>query len=380
MAWNQPGGPNNNPWGKRPGGSGADLDARVKEWQRRIESFFRGGGNKGDGATSGRGDSGSFVLTVALVLLVIWLGSGFFQVKAAESAVIQRFGKLVSVRQQGWGWRWPWPIETVTKVNIQNVNSSDHKSRVLTADVNLVDLRFAVQYRYADPVKMLFRVRDPETTLKEVSESAIREIVGQSELDDVLVGATRPDVTRRTKALIQRMLDLYNTGIVVSSVNLTEVQVPEAVIPSQRDANKALADQERFIKEAQAYANGIVPVAQGAAARMQQDAEAYKARVVALADGQASRFSQLAEAYGAAPEVTRKRLYLETMENVYSRARKVVIDAGKGGNGNMLYLPLDKLMERNAPRSAEQTSDSTVQVTPAEPETVTVDGRSRGDR
>jgi len=382
MAWNQPGGPNNNPWGKRPGGGAPDLDARVKEWQRKLESFFRGGGgNKGEGSgAGGRGDSGSFVLTVVLVLLVIWLGSGFFQVKAAESAVIQRFGKLVSVKQQGWGWRWPWPIETVTKVNVQNVNSSDYKSRVLTADVNLVDLRFAVQYRYADPIKVLFRVRDPETTLKEVSESAIREIVGQSELDDVLFGTTRPEVTRRSKALIQRTLDFYNTGIVVSSVNLTDVQVPEPVIPSQRDANKALADQERFIKEAQAYANGIVPVAQGAAARMQQDAEAYKAQVVALADGQASRFSQLTEAYSAAPEVTRKRLYLETMENVYSRARKVVIDGGKTGNGNMLYLPLDKLMERSTPRPADSTSDSTVRAAPAEPETITVDGRSRGER
>src|SRR5688572_9627889 len=187
MAWNQPGG-QNNPWGRRPGGA-SDLDARVKEWQRKLESIFRGGGRGGNGTgEGGRGDGGSFALTAALVLLAVWLGSGFFQVKAAESAVIQRFGQLVAVKQQGWGWRWPWPIETVTKVNVQNVNSSDYKSRVLTADVNLVDLRFAVQYRYADPIKVLFRVRDPEATLKEVSEAAIREIVGQSNLDDVLVG------------------------------------------------------------------------------------------------------------------------------------------------------------------------------------------------
>ena len=380
MAWNQPGGSNNNPWGKRPGAGASDLDARVKEWQRKLESLFRGGGNRGGDGTGagGRGEGGSFALTAALVLLAVWLGSGFFQVKAAESAVIQRFGQLVAVKQQGWGWRWPWPIESVTKVNVQNVNSSDYKSRVLTADVNLVDLRFAVQYRYADPIKVLFRVRDPEATLKEVSESAIREIVGQSELDQVLVGATRPEVTRRSKLLIQRMLDSYNTGIVVSSVNLTDVQVPEAVIPSQRDANKALADQERFIKEAQAYANGIVPVAQGAASRMQQEAEAYKAQVVALANGQASRFTQLASAYNAAPEVTRKRLYLETMENVLSRAQKVVID-GKAGNGNMLYLPIDKLMERRAAQSGE-SSDSTVRALPSEPETVTVEGRTRGER
>src|SRR5690606_30177957 len=169
--------------------------------------------------------------------------------------VIQRFGKLVDVREQGWGWRLPWPIETITKVNIANVNSRDFKSRVLTADVNLVDVSFAVQFRYTDPIKVLFRVREPEATLREVSESAIREVVGQSVLDDVLVGKTRPQITRRTKELIQRTLDFYDTGITVSTVNLTDVQVPEAVQPSQRDANKALADQERFVKEAQAYAN-----------------------------------------------------------------------------------------------------------------------------
>src|SRR5262249_42750167 len=162
--------------------------------------------------------------------------------------------------------------------------------------------------------KALFRVRDPEATLREVSESAIREVVGQSNLEDVLVGATRPEVTRRTKALIQRTLDYYNTGILVSTVNLIDVQVPEAVLPSQRDANKALAAQERAVKEAQAYASGILPAAQGQAARTQQEAEAYRARVVAVAEGEAARFTQLAAAYERAPEVTRQRLYLETME------------------------------------------------------------------
>ena len=375
MAWNQPGGPNS-PWGKRPGAS--DLDARVREWQRKLESMFGRGGPGGDGEAE-PGDGGSFVLTVILVLLVVWLASGFFQVKTAESAAIQRFGKLVAVKQKGLGWRWPWPIETVTKVNTQNVNSSDYRSRVLTADINLVELHFAVQYRFSDPVKVLFRVRDPAATLKEVSESAIREIVGQSELDDVLVGATRPEVTRRSKELIQRTLDFYNTGITVTSVNLTDVQVPDPVVASQRDANKALADQERFIKEAQAYANGIVPVAQGAAARLQQDAEAYKAKVVALAEGEASRFSQVAAVYAQAPEVTRKRLYLDTMETVLSRARKVVVD-GKNGNGNLLYLPLDKLMERSAARGGDQTSEPTVRVMPVDPDTTAADGRGRGDR
>jgi membrane protease subunit HflK len=371
MAWNQPGGSNNNPWGKRPGGS--NLDERVKDWQRRLEGLFRTGGKGGEG--------GSLAITIFSVALILWLGSGLFQVKTAERGVIQRFGKLVDVRGEGVGWRIPWPVETITKVDIQNVNSSDFKSRVLTADVNLVEVRFAVQYRYTDPIKVLFRVREPEETLREVSESAIREIVGQSVLDDVLVGATRPQITQRTKDLIQRTLDFYNTGMTVSTVNLTDVQVPEAVIPSQRDANKALADQERFVKEAQAYANGIIPVAQGAAARMQQDAEAYRSQVIALSEGQASRFTQLLDAYEKSPDVTRRRLYLDAVEGLLARSNKVLIDQKTGaGGGNMIYLPLDKLIERSATRESSGDSEGSVRFTPTEPESVTVDGRGRGDR
>lgn len=200
-------------------------------------------------------------------------------------------------------------------------------------------------------------------------------------LDDVLVGKTRPNITRRTKDLIQSTLDRYGTGIIVSTVNLTDVQVPEAVIPSQRDANKALADQERFVKEAQAYSNGILPVAEGAAARLAQDAQAYSAQVVALAEGQASRFSQLAEAYNQAPEVTRKRLYLDTIENVMSRANKVIVDDGsKGGNGNMFYLPLDKLLERTRTSGSTDTAplDSSVRV--PESDASAADARARGER
>jgi membrane protease subunit HflK len=381
MAWNQPGGQNNNPWGRRPnGGGGSNLDERVKDWQRRFESLFRPGARDGKGGP-GENQGGSLIVTVVLVIVALWLGSGFFQVKAAERGVIQRFGKLVlPIRKEGWGWRWPWPIETVTKVNVQSVNSSDFKSRVLTADVNLVDVRFAVQFRYTDPIKVLFQVKEPESTLREVSESAIRQVVGQSVLDDVLVGKTRPKITQRTKELIQETLAQYGSGITVSTVNLTDVQVPEAVIPSQRDANKALADQERFVKEAQAYANGILPVAQGAASRLQQDAQAYASQVVALAEGQASRFSQLVDAYEAAPDVTRRRLYIDTIEGVMSRSHKVIVDAGKGGaNGNMFYLPLDKLMEHSNTRESAESSDSSVRVSP-EPESVTVDGRTRGER
>jgi membrane protease subunit HflK len=374
MAWNQPGGQNNNPWGRRPAnnGGGPNLDERVKDWQRKFESLFRPGG---------KGEGGALFMTVLLLILALWLFSGFFQVKAAERGVVQRFGKVIlPLRTEGWGWRLPWPIDTVTKVDIASVRSTPFKPRVLTADVNLVDVHFAVQYRYADPIKVLFAVTDPEGTLREVSESAIRQVIGQSVLDDVLVGKTRPNITKRTKELIQATLDRYGTGIVVTTVNLTDVQVPEAVIPSQRDANKALADQERFIKEAQVYANGILPVAEGAAARLEQDAHAYSAQVVALAEGQASRFSQLATAYDAAPDVTRRRLYLDTVENVMSRANKVIVDGGKGGGtGNMFYLPLDKLLERVRSQPTE-SQEPTVRVSPEPDLSSSGDGRNRGER
>jgi membrane protease subunit HflK len=379
MAWNQPG--QNNPWGRRPGqGNGPDLDERVKNWQRRLESLFRPGGGRG-------GEGRSLLILVAVVALALWLASGIFQIKSAEQGVILRFGKLVDIRNQGAGWRWPWPIETLTKVNVASVKSSEYKSRVLTSDVNLVDLRFAVQYQLSDPRKVLFAVKEPEATLSEVSEMAIREVVGRSELDNVLVGKTRPEITRRTKELIQHTLDSYNTGITITTVNLTDVQVPEAVIPSQRDANKALADQERFVKESQAYANSIIPVAQGAAARMQQDAEAYKSQVTAIAEGQTARFLELETAYAQAPEITRRRLYMDTVENVLSRAHKVLIDS-KAGNGNMLYLPLDKLLEKAAaPRDGETPmavisgrDDGSGGGQNKEPDSVTVEARARGDR
>jgi membrane protease subunit HflK len=367
MPWNQPNGPNN-PW-RRPGQGSPDLDERLKSWQRKLESLWRSGGRGGEG--------GSILVVAVLVALAVWVMSGFYQVKAAERGIIQRFGRLVAVRPPGLGWRLPWPIETVTRVNVASVNSSDFKSRVLTSDVFLVDLVFSVQYQFTDPVRKLFRVRDPEATLNEVSESAIRETVGRSTLDAVLVGNTRPEITRRTKELIQRVLDNYDAGITVTTVNLKDVQVPDAVIPSQRDANKAQADKERYILEAEAYANSIIPVAQGGAGRMQQDAEAYRAQVTALAEGQASRFTQLEGAYAAAPEVTRKRLYVDAVESVLARAHKVIVD-GHAGN-NLVYLPIDKLLEKSA-GVASEAGEQPASGTKEQPEQVTIEARGRGQR
>ena len=318
-------------------------------------------------------------MVAVLVVIALWLFSGFYQVTAAERGVIQRFGRLVQpVRLPGIGWRLPWPIETVTRVNVASVNSSDFKSRVLTSDVFLVDLVFSVQYRYVDPVKKLFRVYDPEATLNEVSESAIRETVGRSTLDEVLVGNTRPEITRRTKELIQRVLDNYDAGITVTTVNLKDVQVPDAVIPSQRDANKAQADKERFILEAEAYANSIIPVAQGSAGRIQQDAEAYKAKEIALAEGEAARFSQQQAAYAQAPEVTRKRMYVDALEGVLTRAHKVIVDTHAGGN--LIYLPIDKLLEKQGGGASDAGEQQQSGAGKEPTEQVTIEARGRGER
>jgi membrane protease subunit HflK len=389
MAWNEPDNRGESPWGKRPsgsppGGSGGDL---FKALQRRLEALLGGSRGGSGGGESPLGDSsGSLALLVALGLLVLWLASGFFQVDASERAVIQRFGKFTAIRNPGLGWALPWPIESVSKVNVSKVNSVEYRSRMLTADVNLVEIRSAIQYQYSDPVKVLFQVRDPESTLREVSESAIREIVGQAQLDQVL-GVSRQRITEETRDLIQRTLDSYNSGIRVSSVNLTDVQVPEAVLASQRDANKAIEDRDRFSKEAQAYANDILPKVQGAAQRLVQDAEGYKAQVVSQAQGDVARFNSVYTAYAAAPEVTRQRMYIDAIESILQRSKKVMLDAKGGANGNMIYLPLDRMFDKGtsvsaapaqpaaAPAASGQPSRS-----PADLESLIIEGRGRGER
>ena len=370
MPWNQPSGPQS-PWGRRPGQS--DLDERLKSWQRKLESLLRGGGG------GPRGDSSSLLVIGLAAVVAVWLWNGIYQVKQPERGVVQRFGRFLEVTPPGLHFRLPWPFESVNIVNVASVNSSDFKSRVLTSDVNLVDLHFAVQYQFSDPVKKLFRVRDPESTLSQVAESAIREIVGRSTLDELLVGSTRPEITRRSKELIQSVLDSYNTGITVTTVNLEDVNVPDAVVPSQRDANKAQADKERLILEAQAYSNGILPIAQGQAARIQQDSQAYKSQVSAIAEGQASRFSQLEGAYAQAPEVTRRRLYTDTIENVLARAHKVIIDSHAGNN--LVYLPIEKLLEKSVRGESEAGAEGVAGSAKDSTDQVTIEGsRARGER
>jgi membrane protease subunit HflK len=366
MAWNQPGNSNNNPWGKKPAPGGGDFDQAFKDWQKRVESLFGGGG----------GSSAPMLILISIAIL-IWGLTGFYQVQPGNKGVVQRFGRHVETVGDGWGWRFPWPIETVTKVDVAGVKSIAYKSRVLTAEPNMVELQVAVQYRVSRAEDFLFKVREPIATLGEVSESAIREVVGRNDQQAILE-AGRIKIAEDTRVIMQRTLDQYGAGIEVRSVNITDVQVPEAVQQAQRDSVKAKADRERMIKEAQAIANGIIPQAEGTAARAVQEAEAYKSQVVSMATGDASRFSQLEAAYQKAPAVTRERLYIEAVESVLKGSRKVIIDS-KSGNGNMLYLPLDKLLDRS--RDADT---GTVTVRPpvaVEPDPSTsADPRSRVER
>jgi membrane protease subunit HflK len=375
MAWNEPGGGNRNPWERRPGSGGSELDEMVRTWQRRLAGIFGGG-------RSGRTPGGPARLNwgaIALLLAAFWGATGFYMVDAAERAVVLRFGRYVTATEQGLHWHWPWPIERVTKVNVAKNDSIEDSTRMLTSDENLVDIHIAVQYLRADPLKFLFNVRDPEGTLKDVSESAIREAIGQSTLEFVL-GAGRQEITERTRTLIQKVLDGYQTGIQIISVNLTGVNVPDQVAPSQKDAIKAREDRDRFGQEAQGYVNDVVPKARGSASRQVQDAKAYRARVVAEAEGDTSRFGQLLSAYQKAPNVTRQRLYIETVETVLGRSRKVILDTKTGGN--VLYLPLDKLMEKGTTSSdaAALLAPGMARPSEAPTETITVDPRARGDR
>jgi membrane protease subunit HflK len=336
MAWNEPGGEKRNPW-NRPQQSQNDLDEVLRNIQRRLAAMFgRSGGTGGpSSANMGKGLTG-----VIIVLVAVWVGSGVYRVDAQERAVILRFGAYAGTTGPGYNWHFPWPIERKIIVNVSRQYSVTDDASMLTSDTNLVEVKSAVQYTQPDPLKLLFKVRDVDETLTQVSESAMREAVGQASLDQAL--AFDPSITDHARTLMQRTLDGYDMGIRILSVNLTDVNVPEAVQDAQRDAIKADKDRQRYQQEAELYRNDVLPRARGEAAAKLQDAEAYKAQVVALASGETSRFDQVLAQYERSPAVTRERMYLDTMENVYKNSRKVFIDS-KTGTG-MLYLPLDKLM------------------------------------
>jgi membrane protease subunit HflK len=333
MAWNQPGEdkrrtpPRSNP-------DDSSLDDVLRRWQRRVQRLWRPG--------SGRGTA---VAVLVALVLVVWLASGVYQVDMNDRGILQRFGRFVAIEQPGHGWHWPWPIETMKKVNVAlTVNAADYKALMLTSDQSLIDVSWSLQYRIADPVHYLFQLRDEPTTLRETSETVFRELVARYDLPALLIGDARGHVTTEARNRIQQALDIYRAGIVVTGVNLTDVQLPDAVLTAQRDAAKADEDRRRQIDEATGYANDIVPKAQTQAQRQLSDAQVYAKQTLSVAEGEARRFTELANAYAQAPEVTRNRMYTETMESILSRAHKIIIDA-KSGGGNMIYLPLDKLAE-----------------------------------
>ena len=342
MAWNESGN-GKNPWDRGRGQGGPpDLDKIVREWQQRISALF--GGRR---RTDGPGNSSMF-LVLLVVIAIGWAATGFYRVDESVRGVVLRFGQFqVPATMPGLRWHLPWPIEQVEKVNITAVNRFSRTTRMLTADENIVVVDMVVQYRNADPTAFLFNVREPELVLGNVSESAIREVIGQSEMDYIL-GAGRAEIALNTAAVIQEALDYYGIGIMVTKLNLQDVNFPSQVEAAVQDAIKAREDEVRLGFEAQTYANDILPRARGEAVRRIQDAEAYREGVIANAQGEAARFEKLLVEYQKAPEVTRERLYIEAIEDVYAEANKVLMDAS--GSGNLLYLPVDKIIEQQQQR------------------------------
>src|SRR5277367_5448955 len=359
MAWNEPGGEKRNPW-NRPHQSQSDLDDVLRNFQRRLSALFgRSGGGTGGGGAQGSSGFGKGLGSILILIGAAWIGSGLYRVDAQERAVVLRFGKYLQTTGPGYNWHLPWPIERKIIVNVSHQYSVVDDASMLTADTNLVEVKSAVQYTQPDAFKLLFNVRDVEDTLTQVSESAVREAVGQASLDKAL--AFDPSITDRAKLLLQKTLENYDMGIHILSVNLTGVNVPDAVQDAQRDAIKADKDRQRYQQEAETYRNDVLPRARGEAAKQVLDAEAYRLQVLAVARGDTARFEQVLAQYEHAPAVTRERMYLEAMGNVYRNSRKVIIDT-KTGN-SMMYLPLDKLITPG-PQSISMPND-TMTVPPA---------------
>ena len=352
MAWNEDG-HGKDPW-RRDGDQPNDLDQIVQEWQKKFSRILGGGGGGGGG-------SGTGGVILAVLLLGAWLLTGFYRVDEAERGVVQRFGAFTETTLPGLRWHLPYPIETVDLVNTTAISNYAYRTEMLTADEQYVFIDMVVQFRREDPVKYSFEVVDPDMTLQDVTESALREVVGTTTLEQ-LVTARRDEIASRTQQVLQDTMDMYGngTGIAVTSISLETVNYPQAVQAAVDDAQKARNDSERFILEADEYANDIIPKARGDAARVLEDAQAYRDRKIADAEGEAARFESLLAEYQKAPRVTRDRLYIEAVEEVYSNTPKVLLDTD--GSGNLLYLPLDQIMKRSGAQlpsiDATRTSDS----------------------
>jgi membrane protease subunit HflK len=363
-------------WGKNNSGGPPDLEEVVRNLNRKIESIFGGRG----GATPKSGGSGSVgggmgIGLIVLIVALIWLASGFYIVDEGQRGVVLRFGKQVETTEAGPRWHLPYPVETVEIVNLSQVRTIEvgyrenvknkvlRESLMLTDDENIIDIQFAVQYFLKDPGAYLFNNRNPDENVRQSAETAIREVVGRSKMDFVLYEG-REEVAGETTRLMQGILDRYNSGIIISKLTMQNAQPPEQVQAAFDDAVKAGQDRERQKNEGQAYANDVVPKAKGAAARLMEEAAGYKQSVIANAEGDASRFKQILAEYEKAPKVTRERMYIDMMQQVMTSSSKVMIDQ-KNGNGSLLYLPLDKLMQQTGAITEPQATTKSAEQAPA---------------
>lgn len=339
MAWNEPGNNNQDPWGKKRPNNNNDLDDMIKKAGEKIGGIF--GGGSGDGNKSD--SSKPFIIIGLIVLVAFYVFKGFYTVKEAEKAVITRFGAYDRTVGPGLGWA-PFLIDRVYKVDVNTQLKKEIPGTILTKDKNIVDVDFTIVYRIDVPEDYLFNVNQQDKTIEQVAEAAIRQTVGQSLIDDVL----KDNKTRIMDDILvemEKILDPYNMGVEIYEVNMTESKPPIEVRPAFDDVTSSISDKKRYVQEATAYQNDKLPKAEGQAARIINEAEAYKSQVVEKARGEVARFQKLLPEYELAPEVTRKRLYLETVEQVLSNVSKVVIDTE--GSSNLTYLPLDKIVNKN---------------------------------
>ncbi len=379
MSWNEPGGDKKDPWSGRGDQKGPpDLDEAIRSLQEKLGKVFGGGSGGGSGSGGYSGGSVKSFGYIGAGALVLWGLSGFYIVDEGNHGVETRFGKYTTTTQSGLSWHFPAPIEHVDIVNVkqqrfievgyrtgsgdQSLGSVPKEALMLTKDENYVDVRLAVQYQVKDARDFIFNIVNPAATLKQVTESAQRGVVGSSNMDFVLTEG-RSEIVSMIKKEIQDVMDNYKSGIQITSVNLQDAQPPEQVQNAFEDAIKAREDEQRLINEAEAYSNDVVPRARGAAARKLQEAEGYKEQVIAQAEGETTRFSKLLAEYIKAPDVTRKRMYIESMESVLAGTNTLMVDV-KGNN--LLYLPLDKMIKSQQPGSVQSPAlpQSTVEPTP----------------
>jgi membrane protease subunit HflK len=360
MAWNEPGNNDKDPWGGKRGGNDGppDLDEVIRNLQNKLNRLFGGKGGSGGDGKPGSGSGGLLVGLAALVAVVLYVIAGLYQVNQQERAVILRFGVYLETKGPGLHWNPPL-VDSVMVETVTRVREWSTSEQMLTKDLNIVDIQLSVQYTIADARKFLLEVKDPENSLRQAANSALRHVVGSTVMHQVLTEG-REQVAFDVHQRLQAYLDAYQTGIDIGTVNIEEASPPKEVQAAFDDVIRAREDEERLKSEAQAYANGIVPIARGNAQRLIEEAMGYKAEVVASAEGEAKRFEYLFAEYQRAPEVTRQRLYLDAMELVMSRSTKVLVDV-EGGN-NMLYLPLDKMIDSGR----AQRDRAEEQLTPAE--------------